>query len=91
MSIDHFIVHSFFSHAPQAILNSAGAVQFEALDGISGDLPKNREITKDILYAAYKLMEAMAQDATDEKKLEQMEFNRELIELRDKINNYLEH
>ncbi len=91
MSIDHFIVHSFFSYAPQAILNSAGAVQFEALDGISGDLPKNREITKDILYAAYKLAEAMAQDATDEKKLEQTEFNRELIELRDKINNYLEH
>ena len=91
MTIDHFTVHSFFSHAPQAILNSAGAVEYEKMKGISGDLPKNREITKDILYIAYKLAEAMAQDATDEKKLDQTEFNRELTDLRDKINSYLEH
>ena len=89
MTIDHFIVHSFFSHAPQAILNSAGAVEYEKMEGISGDLPQNREITKDLLYSAYKLSEAMAQDATNEQKLEQTEFNQELIELRDKINSYL--
>ena len=91
MTIEHFIVHSFFSHAPQAILNSAGAVEHEKMEGITGDLPQNRAITKDILYTAYKLAEAMAQDATDEKKLEQTEFNRELAGLRDKINSYLEH
>ena len=90
MTIDHFTVHSFFSHAPQAILNCAGAVEHEKMEGISGDLPQNREITKDILYTTYKLTEAMAQDATNEQKLEPTEFNQELIELRDKINNYLE-
>ena len=91
MTIDHFTVYSFLDYAPQAILNSAGAVEHEKMEGISGDLPRNREITKDILYATYKLAEAMAQDATDEKKLEQTEFNRGLTDLRDKINSYLEH
>ena len=89
MTIDHFTVYSFLDYAPQAILNSAGAVEYEKMEGISGDLPRNREITKDILYTAYKLAEAMAQDATEEKKLEQAKFNQELTDLRDKINNYL--
>ncbi len=57
-AINHFTVYSFFDYAPQAILNSAGAVEYEKMEGISRDLPQNREITKDILYDAYKLAEA---------------------------------
>ena len=92
MSGEHFILsNGTFCFAHQALAECSEAIKEEELEGISPDLPYERETIGDCLKLFAELTKEMAYDAAGDKALDKGFIRRKFEEIETEITNYLEN